>query len=502
MSQLSAATKSVLALLFKTYGNLLSGSFGSHVLEQCRTWRLQTQLDLRSAYPFERQETAFDSWVKRFEQRSVAIEDVSLGSDQYVACCREVGHPVNELFWQQLASGESYSSSKKNGIGSRTNRHETSVQLIQTEWRKALDKARSEWELAEVRRRQEELLKSLSELLSALKEVQEQLESLGLDAGVLFDLSKGNLSPQDIVQFKRWARYLAEDEGVKALCEILGKMRQIELSEHIERVKFQHVEDVWRPDPNSREEIVGIRLGRDLEHTLPSELALLADSDTAILFDLKFVESRLMCFDMSGMQLVAEHHQSEIESTVSDADKMGPIVICVDTSGSMAGMPETIAKAVALFMATKAREQKRDCYLINFSTGVETLDLGDGGGMAELIRFLQMSFHGGTDAAPALEHALTVMERDKYAKADLLVISDFVMGGLDESIQGAIEEQRTNGNKFYSLVITSGFRMHGLSSLFDQEWLYDPASSRIHEVVQFQQRLLSRGSPLFKSIQA
>lgn len=65
---------------------------------------------------------------------------------------------------------------------------------------------------------------------------------------------------------------------------------------------------------------------------------------------------------------------------------------------------------MVLFIAGKARQQKRACYLINFSTGIETLDLGDDFGMEALIKFLGMSFHGSTDAIPALDHALSVMK--------------------------------------------------------------------------------------------
>jgi uncharacterized protein with von Willebrand factor type A (vWA) domain len=79
---------------------------------------------------------------------------------------------------------------------------------------------------------------------------------------------------------------------------MLGKIRQLELSERIERVTVSRTQTTIIPHIDSREEIVGVRLGRDLEHLVPSELALLADPDTALLFDLKYVEARLMCFDM------------------------------------------------------------------------------------------------------------------------------------------------------------------------------------------------------------
>ena len=102
------------------------------------------------------------------------------------------------------------------------------------------------------------------------------------------------------------------------------------------------------------------------------------------------------------------------------------------------------------------------------------------------MRFLQMSFHGGTDVAPALSHALDTMQSEQYAKADLLMISDFVMGHLPSQIREAIEAQRLNGSRFHSLVINQAFHAQDVRSLFDQEWIYDPHSSQITELVGFQ----------------
>ncbi len=91
--------------------------------------------------------------------------------------------------------------------------------------------------------------------------------------------------------------------------------------------------------------------------------------------------------------------------------------------------------------------------------------------------------------APALSHALKVMQKDEYKKADLLIVSDFIMGSLPEAILGQIETQRINGNKFYSLVVGSCYMTQRLKSLFDQEWVYNPQTSHIQELIGFQQRV-------------
>jgi uncharacterized protein with von Willebrand factor type A (vWA) domain len=465
-----------------------SSTIANHVGEQIEKWQLKTKKLLSEDFQFLTQEKQLEAWKSFIQNREISKDDFQNAIDKYIAFCKYAKHPTNEPFWKKQIAPASDTPRRK-GNGLPRDDLSISARLLVDQWQKAIDQVRSEWELERIEALRAELLKQLDDFLRLLQQLKNQLEELGLDPGLLLDLSKGNLSAQDIEHFQRWAKYLAKDQGVRSLCELLGKVRQIALSDRIERVKVSKTRNIQLPDINSREEIIGLRLGRDLEHALPSELALLADDETAILFDLKYIESRLMCFDMQGIQRLQEHVETEEDRQVSEEEKQGPMVICVDTSGSMSGMPETIAKAVALFMAAKAKEQKRPCYLINFSTNIETLDLTNDFGMKSLINFLKMSFHGGTDVAPALSHALEVMQKDAYKKADLLIVSDFIMGSLPEAMLSQIEVQRVNGNRFYSLVVGSCYMTQKLKSLFDQEWIYNPQTSHIHELIGFQQRV-------------
>lgn len=45
--------------------------------------------------------------------------------------------------------------------------------------------------------------------------------------------------------------------------------------------------------------------------------------------------------------------------------------MCVDTSGSMRGARETVAKALALECMRAAKEQERDCYVFAFAGPAE-----------------------------------------------------------------------------------------------------------------------------------
>ncbi|MDQ2820372.1 MAG: VWA domain-containing protein [Pseudomonadota bacterium] len=472
LSPLQTAAASINADLAVQFPALMASSevIQDHVVEQAGAWQAATRTALASAFPLQSHEQRLLHW----QAADLSQDAFDKAVVDYTAFCKAIRQPATEVFWRSQAGKDDRA---------------ISTRLLREQWQKQLDLARADWELHEIAARRAALLEELVARLKMFAALDEKLSAMGIDTGFLFDLSAGNLTPQNIAQLQRWVKYLAEDKGMQALCELLGKMRQAALTDRIERVLTMAPVKTTLPDIDSREEIIGIRLGRDIEHLLPSELALLADPDTALLFDLKYVESSLMCFDMRGLQDSVTHVVIEEERSVTEADKLGPMVICIDTSGSMNGMPETIAKAVALRFAAQAREQQRRCYLINFSTSIETLDLSDKVGPAALMGFLHMSFHGGTDIAPALNHALDTMEQDTYKNADLLIISDFIMAALPDTMQARIDRRRQDGNKFHSLVVDHCYMTHPLKSLFDNEWIIDPGKGRIHELMGFERKV-------------
>jgi uncharacterized protein with von Willebrand factor type A (vWA) domain len=492
LSLVDSASQEVSAAIEASYAPVLdlSHAVRHHVTEQIAEWEQVTRSALDAEFPLLLHERKLLRWQTQLHSPSIQKGDLDQAVDDYLSFSKAIGRPANESFWRrQLGTGNHRQASPRRPADETS----ISVRLLLTEWQKQLDGMRAEWELREIALRRAALMEQLDRLLTLLQKLRDQLHELGLDTGILLDLSKGSLTPQDIEQFTRWASYLAEDKGIRSLCALLGKMRQIDLSEKIERVRSVVPIHMDMPNISSREEIVGIRLGRDIEHVLPSELALLADPDTALLFDLKYVESGLMCFDMQGLQRIHKHVEMEEERRVQEVEKHGPMIICIDTSGSMNGMPETVAKAVTLFLAAKSRDQQRPCYLINFSTGIDVLELGGGVGLEAVLRFLQMSFHGGTDVAPALEHALDKMENEAYRNADLLVVSDFIMSALPERTLARIDGRRTHGNRFHSLVVGDCYMTQRLKNFFDNEWVYDPRHARIQELVSFEQEMHRKG---------
>ena len=442
-------------------------------------WESSTSLTLLEDNPYQNIENRLESW-REVDVESEDYRPLRLITD-FERFCLANHVPFDRRFWDsQLEAPQTNKGKSKKNQDRRV-----SHSLLISEWQKTLDKVVSHWQMETLSALRAKLMKKLDEWLRLIKTLSDDLESLGLDAGIWLDLSSGSLSDHEIDEIRRWSKYLAEDEGTRKVADILGKMRQIESSERIELVKHSIKTEVPVIDVSSKEEIIGIRLGKDIEHALPSELALLSDPETSLLFDIKYLESRLLCFEMQGETLESKDEEVEIEESIEEKDKLGPMILCVDTSGSMQGTPEAIAKAMALFLASQAKVQDRPCYLINFSTGISTFELTGSEGIGSLIQFLSQSFHGGTDVAPALRHALKTMQEKSYQKADVLVLSDFVMGTVPSDILKAIDIQREEGNSFNSLVIGDCFINEHSRTYFDQEWVFDPYTSLIHELITF-----------------
>ena len=344
-------------------------------------------------------------------------------------------------------------------------------------WRKAYEQQLLEWMLAQIESERQKLFAKYFGLLNNLRHLKKTLAFLPHFG---WDLSIGELTSRDIQVLLEWSKVFIENPKLQELCSLLGKMnREASKKEKIKIQEIQSYENIL-PDVNSKEEICGITFSSDIEGALPQELCSLSDEDTELLFYLKFVEKRLMSFEKMGYASETKTKVLEKEKLIEKKDKKGPVIVCVDTSGSMSGQPENIAKALTLCLASMAHKQDRACYMINFSTDIETFDFSKDKGLGELLKFLQMGFYGGTDVFPALEEGLKMMAEKDYKKADLLVVSDFEFSYENPDLLNRIEAQRQKGNHFFALTIMDnyGWRNERVekSRLFDEMWECSPSN--------------------------
>jgi len=217
-------------------------------------------------------------------------------------------------------------------------------------------------------------------------------------------------------------------------------------------------------------DIQGITVGQSFASLLPFETALFSDSQTEDIFLHKYVDHQLQLF----------HHKSESGKISNSKNKVrlknrGPIIVSLDTSGSMEGLPMEIAILLVSNILIDALYQKRDCLLIVFSEEIEVIDLKKKWGnfrtrsLCGLGDFIQQitSFNGGTDITEMLIKVFELWEsQNTYQLADLLVISDFEIPKPSDDLLSKISYYREQGYRFYGYQI--GIEDTELSPYFNE----------------------------------
>ncbi|GHT65228.1 hypothetical protein AGMMS50239_24510 [Bacteroidia bacterium] len=340
-------------------------------------------------------------------------------------------------------------------------------------WNEQLFKKQTAWELEIIDRERKKFCKELYCKIEELKKLQEILSPFTNELGRLWDMSSGKWQNTNFDILKRYAELMQRDKSLQELAEMLGRMQQAEQEYEEELFTDIQLKTKWKVESASKSDIVGIHESDDISSVLPSEIALLANPTTELIFYKKFAEKKLQAFDYQSRILAYEEEQFQNCRMKAKEGKKGPFIICVDTSGSMHGTPETVAKTLCFAILKIAIRDNRKSYLISFSTGIETLNLTDlKNSLDKIIDFLSMSFHGGTDAAPAVHEALRMLETEDYRKADVIMVSDFVMSGFDAATQKKITKAKENKTKFHSLVIGNSQNQQVIKD-FDNNWMYN-----------------------------
>ena len=154
----------------------------------------------------------------------------------------------------------------------------------------------------------------------------------------------------------------------------------------------------------------------------------------------------------------------------------GPIMLCVDTSGSMRGGAESVAKAVVLECARVALAQRRPCHVFAFGGEGEVMEITVGGQASDwpaLLRFLAGSFHGGTDICGPIEAVLTRMASADWHLADLMLVTDGEFGATPD-LAARLEGVRAGQGLRVQGMLIGDRETIGLAELCDEiHWIKD-----------------------------
>ena len=218
--------------------------------------------------------------------------------------------------------------------------------------------------------------------------------------------------------------------------------------------------------PKPAAEAEEITNGKDVQHLLPSETAIMSDKQTESLFFLKYASQQLQVFANRPKE-VSRHKTEQVHKKEPRLGK-GPIIVAVDTSGSMSGSPLKIAYSVLEQLLRLSRKQKRKCFLLSFSVRAKSLDLSLPHNWMHLDQFLEDYYSGGTDGEEMLNKALSKLQTNSFAMADVLIISDFEFPLPRDETRKKMLIEHNKGTRFYGLGI--GCEASSYDKILDKTW--------------------------------
>jgi uncharacterized protein with von Willebrand factor type A (vWA) domain len=181
------------------------------------------------------------------------------------------------------------------------------------------------------------------------------------------------------------------------------------------------------------------RSGR-IARMLPAEAMLLAHPRLRLVWHARHAERALLTYEDDDRMSEVIHEEAptlrpSLQPRPERRFELGPILVCVDTSGSMQGGAEAVAKATVLEAVRSAHAQGRACHLIAFGGEDEMLEMElgvDPEGVARLAAFLAQGFRGGTDICSPIARCVELLEANPWRQADLLLASDGEFGATQE----------------------------------------------------------------------
>lgn len=237
--------------------------------------------------------------------------------------------------------------------------------------------------------------KACTAALAAVEDLEEGMEGLqhvAFGAGT----GKAALPSGDAAAYTHLAAQLRTTPMLRELSRLAGRFKRILAAKRRSRVR------------HGADEVADIEQGDALPRLLPSELARLHHPlrRLALLRDL--VERRCLQYRLAGAEPLGK----------------GPLVVCLDKSGSMSGEKNLWATAVALALLETAAAERRPFGLLSFTVGIahESLVL-PGGALPSEALFVGCA--GGTDIDVAVERAFKLIaSTPSMGKADVVLVSD------------------------------------------------------------------------------
>lgn len=348
----------------------------------------------------------------------------------------------------------------------------------------------------------QKLMKNLSEELGPVADAIKAADSAfgaGAGQGMVdgmeadgFGLAQGqwhqSLSDDQNEELLQLAKIMRASPELRELLRNLGRRSAVRgpLHKLPEEIWYESGPEGVIRSPAAPAEATGVTLSGNWDTMLPSEAQLLAAKSPMLrtLHHARRIEQSLLCYDRSSW--LQDDSKTTGRSEIRPLGKAGPLIVCLDTSGSMMGDRELLSKALVVECVRQAHRQRRPCYLYAFAGAGDLneleLDLSQDG-LRKVLDFLQQSFGGGTYLEDALAEAAKKLEQPTWQNADLLIVTDGELNANTD--EASIASARSScGTKVTGLVLadTGGAAMERLC---DELYLTGRSSFRGEKGLRF-----------------
>lgn len=235
--------------------------------------------------------------------------------------------------------------------------------------------------------------------------------------------------------------------------------------------------------PDAPGELMGIRHSDRIERMLGSEAMQMRHPVLHKLWRARLAESRLLTYQSEAVLIepVPDPRGRARRQAAPRPERLerGPIILAIDTSGSMRGAPENIAKAVVLEALRSAQREKRGCLLIAFGGPDEVIerDLRPAErpheGLDALLELLGQGFDGGTDVQAPIERAVQRVREAQWRSADLLIVSDGEFGCTPATLRHLEDARQELGLRVQGILVGDRETLGLLETCDAIHWLRD-----------------------------
>ena len=308
-----------------------------------------------------------------------------------------------------------------------------------------------------------ELIGVWGERVRLWAEIASVFGDLGQMLGRGWDLSLGILRHTGWRELLRLRELVERLPQLRELIRALGRLQDADATDSTAERVFLPMRRLEEERREVRTPLVpadtrGVERSGSVARMLPAEAAMLGHPKLRMLWHARRSERALLTYRVEGVEI--EHVLVERETTEESTARQprrerGPILAVIDTSGSMHGLPETVAKALVLEALRTAHAEKRRCRVYAFSGPGQALEHElalSPEGVAALLNFLGHSFGGGSDPTEEMTRVLSQLRKGDWARADVLLVSDGEWPA-QPTLKDAVQSARAKGVRFHGIQI-------------------------------------------------